>query len=331
MKNVMLLDTTVGSMNVGDNIIMKAIKDVMSDLLEENHVRSIPTRTIAFPRYQMRNDPRVDYASNADYKLVCGTNLLKACMAHIQNQWNINIFNYKPMQNAILVGVGAEIGRIYLDPYTRLLYKKVLSSDFIHSARDERTKALIEDLGLKAINTGCPTLWGFNSEFCESIPKTKSDKVVFTFHYGRKDKKHDQMLIDIVKRNYEKVYFFPQVPDDIEYLNTFKGTENITVLPSNLDAYTKLLTENEIDYVGVRLHGGIHAMQHKKRAILLIVDERMRNINNSNNLNCIERSNIEMLEEMINSEFETKVKVDYQAIDQWLGQFNISINNKKSY
>ena len=63
-------------------------------------------------------------------------------------------------------------------------------------------------------------------------------------------------------------------------------------------------------------------MQHKKRAILIMVDERMRDINRSNGLNCIDRDNLEKLEDMINSEFETKVIINQKAIDTWLGQFN---------
>ena len=53
-----------------------------------------------------------------------------------------------------------------------------------------------------------------------------------------------------------------------------------------------------------------------------MVDERMRDINRSNGLNCIDRDNLEKLEDMINSEFETKVIINQKAIDTWLGQFN---------
>ena len=323
MKNIVILDTTVGSMNVGDNVIKHSIDIALNNLYRNNHVRSFPTRTIAFPWYQMKVDSRVNYVTNADYKFVCGTNLLHSCMAHIVNQWNINLFNYKTVKNAILLGVGGEKGkRIYLDPYTRWLYKKVLSSEYIHSVRDERTKKILDDLGIDSINTGCPTLWGFNKEFCKSIPTKKSNKVIFTLHHGRRDINGDQKLIDIINNNYEEVYFFPQTPYDVEYVKSFHNISHIKILPSNLEAYTNILNGLDIDYVGIRLHGGIYAMQHKKRAILIMVDERMRDINRSNGLNCIDRDNLEKLEDMINSEFETKVIINQKAIDTWLGQFN---------
>ncbi|MEI3046520.1 MAG: polysaccharide pyruvyl transferase family protein [Romboutsia timonensis] len=60
------------------------------------------------------------------------------------------------------------------------MYSKILSKNYIHSVRDERTKRFVEELGYKAINTGCPTMWKFNDEFCKEVPTKKSDKVIFT-------------------------------------------------------------------------------------------------------------------------------------------------------
>ena len=40
--------------------------------------------------------------------------------------------------------------------------KKSLSSEYIHSTRDELTARYLRELGHQAINTGCPTTWGLN-------------------------------------------------------------------------------------------------------------------------------------------------------------------------
>ena len=54
--------------------------------------------------------------------------------------WNINIFNYGLFKNTICLGVGLGVNSKKVNFYTKFLYKKVLSSEFVHSVRDENTK-----------------------------------------------------------------------------------------------------------------------------------------------------------------------------------------------
>lgn len=37
----------------------------------------------------------------------------------------------------------------------------------------KKTKVFLEEMGFKAWNTGCPTLWGLTPEFCTEIPSKK--------------------------------------------------------------------------------------------------------------------------------------------------------------
>ena len=111
-------------------------------------------------------------------------------------QWNINLFNYQPLKGSILVGVGAGKGS-KVNTYTKILYSKVLSHRFIHSVRDERTKDILEDMGFKAINTGCASLWLLTPEFCKDIPTTKADEVVFTLTHHAKNFEKDHFLIKL--------------------------------------------------------------------------------------------------------------------------------------
>jgi polysaccharide pyruvyl transferase WcaK-like protein len=235
-------------------------------------------------------------------------------------QWNINLFNCKPLSGSILVGVGAGAGE-HKDWYTRRLYRKVLNHNYYHSCRDERTKQYVENiLGLKAINTGCVTMWMLTPDFCRSIPTTKSDKVVFTLTNGKYDER-DQILIDTLKRSYKDVYFWPQGISDYDYLHAYNNIDGITILPASKQAYDRFLTDFDTDYVGTRLHGGIYAMRHKRRSIIIIIDERAREINRSNNLVCLEKNDITQLEGIINSEIETKIRMDYAKINSWKEQF----------
>ena len=62
-------------------------------------------------------------------------------------------------------------------------------------------------------------------------------------------------------------------------------------------------------------------MRHKRRAIIIAIDERAREINKSNNLNCIEKDDLDKLPGLIDSEFETRVKMPFDEIERWKNQF----------
>lgn len=321
MKKVIIFDTSMASLNKGDEIIMNSAESVLDDIIKDSFIVKMPTHTPAFHFYQTHNkNPKVKLLNAADYKFICGTNLLYTNMIRPWPNWNINIFNCKPLRNSILVGVGAGINSEDINLYTKQLYRKVLSNKYIHSVRDNKTKELLESIGLKAVNTGCATLWSLDPEFCKQIPKDKSDAVVFTLTDYSKDMKNDQRLIDILKQNYSKIYFWPQGLRDYDYFLQFNNIKDISILAPSVQAFSNIL-KTEIDYIGTRLHGGIFAMKHKKRSIIITVDYRAREMNKTYSLNCIERDNLEILPQMINSEFKTQVNLDYEKINMWKKQF----------
>lgn len=320
MDNILLLDTSVGSLNKGDDIIMSCVRHHLQDISQNDYLLTLPTHVSPFHWYQVaRGSIRVKIYSQAKYKFVGGSNLLTMDMLTHFPQWNINIFNYHPLKGSILFGVGAGKGD-KIKRYTKMLYKKVLSHEFIHSVRDERTKLLLEEMGFKAYNTGCPTLWSLTPEFCKEIPKNKSDSVIFTLTFHAKDMEKDQLLIDILNRNYQNVYFWVQDKNDLDYFNTLNRTRDIKIVNPTLNAYEAVL-QKDIDYIGTRLHGGIYAMRHKKRSIIIGIDERARGMGETYNLNQIDRNDFHNLEEMIHSSIETNVNLNQNVIREWLSQF----------
>ena len=185
----------------------------------------------------------------------------------------------------------------------------------------------MEYLGLKAINTGCVTMWKLTYEFCRSISGKKSDKVVFTLTSGYgTDVMRDQKMIDAICSQYKEVWFWPQCLGDFEYFNEFENTNGIRVLPATKEAYDEYLTNNDTDYIGTRLHGGIYAMRHSRRAIIIAIDERARAINEKNHLNCIDKNDIGDLKDKIASEFDTEISMDFDAIKKWKKQFGLNEN-----
>ena len=107
----------------------------------------------------------------------------------------------------------------------------------------------------------------------------------------------------------------------MDYLNTLKNIKDIEIVAPALEAFAEVLDNNDIDYIGTRLHGGIFAIQHKKRVIIITLDNRARNIQKVNNINVLERENMDKLESLIKSSFKTDIWVDFEVINKWKSQF----------
>ena len=322
MSNILLLDPSLGTNNVGDEIIMECALEELRFIIGDRFVYRLPTHVSSFHWYQVwRNSLAIQNYSNCEYKFVCGSNLLMKDMLTHYPQWNLNLWNCKPFAGSILLGVGASAGK-KTNAYTRRLYNKFLNHNIAHSVRDQRSKEFLDSLGFKSINTGGVTMWKLTPEFCKTIPQGKASRVVFTLTAHNTPLESDQQMIDILKRNYKEVYFWVQGDKDREYIYKFKNIDGIKIIPPTKQAYHELLSEPDLDYVGTRLHAGVYAMRHSKRAIIIVIDERAREINKSNNLVCMERDAIRTkLESLINSEFATEIRMPRAEIEAWRAQF----------
>ena len=301
MKKALLLDTSIGTSNVGDNIIMECVEKELAPILANMFVFHLPTHVPAFHSYAIwRNSIAVQNYATCDYKFIGGSNILAKDMRTHYPQWNVNIFNCKPLANSVCIGVGAGAGE-HTDAYTTHLYRKILSHSYYHSVRDERSKRYVEDvLGL---------------------PAKKANNVVFTLTARTQVDPRDQMLIDTLKREYDHVSFWIQGDKDEAYFNMFSNTDGIEVIPPHKAAYEAVLMRNNIEYVGTRLHGGIYALRHKKRAIIISIDERAQSISADTGLITIEKDSLDGLPSLINKEFETKLNIPFDEIARWKAQF----------
>lgn len=329
IKKVLLLDTSVATLNIGDEIINTSIRKNFDELFSGNYIFSLPTHTLHFSLFQrLLYRKKMCAYSNVDYKFLCGTNALYTNMIRPLPGWNINIFNSSLVKGTICLGVGAGINSSSVNWYTRTLYTQVLSREYIHSVRDEFTKEFLEKMGFKSYNTGCPTIWGLTPDVCTRIPKMKSNSVIFTLTSYNPDKKIDKAMIDILRKNYQYLYFWPQTINDLDYLRMLTNEIPIVISP-NLFSYDEIL-DKDVDYVGSRLHGGIRALQHAKRAIIISIDYRARNMSKDYQLPIIERENIlDELDSRINSSWETKIDgIDFKLIKQWKEQFLINNLNE---
>lgn len=325
MELSILFDPSIGSCNMGDSVIFKSARKELEPIVDGCLVMRCSTHQPVATWYQNSGmNPRTRRFDGAKYKFVCGSNLLWRRMFKPQPSWNISLVNNRPYRGCILVGVGTHKGADSIDWYTKRLYRKVLSTQFAHSVRDEATRELVEELGLRAINTGCPTMWGFTHDFCRQIPSEKSDSVVFTLTDYGTDSSSDKKLIEVLDSNFERVYFWPQGLSDEEYFHAIASPrikERVTILRPTLESFESVLHSGEIDYVGTRLHAGMFAMQHKVRSIIIAIDNRVRDMQRTYSFASLDREAIEDLSKMINDSWSTTVDIDEYAIERWKGQF----------
>lgn len=326
MRNIAIMDTSIMSFNIGDQIIMESAKRELQQIIKDAFVVNMPTHSPLYHWYEFslrHEDGFRKKLNSVDLKFVCGTNLIEKNMMKRKNSWNINLLDTKFFNEFILVGVGTDGLTQIANFYTRKLYNRALSHKFIHSTRDEKTKIFLESIGFRAINTGCVTIWPLTKKHCSEIPIKKSDSVVFTITDYAQNAKADELMINILCKQYSNIFCWLQGIEDEAYLKTLniKYKDKIKFIPSSMKAYNDFLCSNDCDYVGTRLHAGIKAMQMKKRAIIVGVDNRAMDMCNTYHINLIKRDNIEKLFEFINSEIITDVAIDESKIQRFLNQF----------
>lgn len=315
MRKVLLFNPGVGSLNKGDEIISDAVTNNIDFCLQNNFVTSISTHTPLNYTY-------VKHLKNYDLKFVCGSNLLMGKMNGLFRQWDITPLSISAVKECILVGVGWWQQNDKPNLYTKWLYRKILNKNYLHSVRDEYTKKMLESIGVKnVINTGCCTMWGFTKEFCNQIPTKKSDDAIFTITDYNEDEENDSLMIKTIIKNYKNVYFWPQGEKDYDYILKLGFNNEVKFINSDLKSYDDFLSKHDCDYIGTRLHGGIRALQHKKRSIIISIDNRAREKKKDFNIPCIERNEMSNLNKMINSSFKTEINIPIENINKWKSQF----------
>ncbi len=313
MKTISVLDTSICSSNLGDQIIMDAITNVIEEIFSN-------ALTIHIQTHDVISKTSYKYMKGSKLKLLGGTNLLSSNM-NCYNQWKVSLWDSIFVKNIILCGVGWWQYQTKPNLYTKILYKNLLDKNYLHSVRDSYTEQKLNYMGItNVINTSCPTMWKLTEEHCHSIPQERADSVLVTFTEYNQNLDFDSKLVSLLEKEYKQIYFWTQQPKDYEYMQAICGDRVIYIQPS-LKALDRCLSENKVDYLGTRLHAGVRALQHKKRTLILSVDNRANEIAKDTNLPVISRDNLAAIASWINSKYETKIKIPVDNINQWKNQF----------
>lgn len=321
MKKVVLYEPSIGSDNIGDQIIVDGVKKALQNYLNDAFIIELPTHTPINWRYlhHLERTP-------ADLKIVCGSNIVVNKLntfLHLR-QWNVPMASVQLIGKFVFMGVGAQRYNQKISAYTRWAYKGMMRADFVHSVRDSYTEKIMKNASIKnVINTGCPTTWMFTEEFCKTIPTEKCENTcVFTLTDYRVNIERDHFMIETIKRNYRNVYFWPQGNGDWQYFKSLPETDGIKVIHPSLQGYDQFLENAETDYIGTRLHGGIRALQKRHRTLIIGIDNRASELHKDFGMPVLYEKDINNLESAINSGFSTDIKLPRENIKRFLDQFN---------
>lgn len=315
VKNIGIYDTEVMTMNMGDYIIMDSINRELLNLFSDSFFVKYPSR-----KEMSLKDLR--WLRHQDYFFVGGTNLLNSKM-NKSKRWRVSKKEIFFINDIILMGVGWHSYEGKANKATKKLLRSLSKNNFIHSVRDEYTLNKVKDCGINnVLNTGCPTTWKLTHDHCSQIPTKKANKVITTITDYNKDIKSDELMINTLKKLYNEVYFWIQGTADYDYFKSLNiDHHSIKIIPPQLSAYDKVLRENDIDFVGTRLHAGIRAMQFKKRSLIIGIDNRATEIHKDININILNRSEISNMDNIVSQELVTNIILNTSDIEMWKKQF----------
>lgn len=165
-------------------------------------------------------------------------------------------------------------------------------------------------------------MWSLTPDVCEKIPVKKARNVIVTLsgYTDQQNPTQDQKMISILEREYERIYFFAQTSVDMEYFHSLRRTKEATVIYS-LKNYRLLCENADVDYVGTRLHGGIYAMQHGVRTLIVEIDHRARGFRELNHINTVKRDKMDELSDLLNGTIKTEIILKERGIKEFLSQF----------
>lgn len=312
--SVLLFDTSMGSLNMGDSIIAHYCALALEEVLGEREPLRLST-------HSMPSQEQISQLRYAGTRIVCGTNLITPHFEEFSN-WKMpkNLAGYRDI---ITLGVGWGYYCKDISPMSRFVYNTILSRRGLHSVRDGYTEGKFREMGIEnVVNTGCPTLWGLTREHCAAIPTQKARRVITTLTDYDRDYNRDRRMIELLREQYDEVYVWIQGIEDEEYLRELVDVSRIRVVPRSLEAYTEALKMGDLDYVGTRLHAGIHAMNQGVRSIILAVDNRAIEMGKDFNLPVIKREELEeKLTERISGGWKTEIQLPLEQINRWKSQF----------
>ena len=311
-----LLDTSVASDNVGDEIITRYLRAQLEATFPDAYFTTSASHD-GLGRFGR------GLVEAADAVFLLGTNAL-------YDRWRAR-GGLMPMSRAdvramdgklVLFGVGANrawTGRADRRQVRRL--SRLLSQRFTHSVRDSSAMKIVEAAGRCVLNGACPTIWTLPRQ--QSFAPARPEHVIFSLTAYRADRDADARFLDWLKTRYTRFSFWPQQVEDIAYFDSFANRPDATRIAPNLAAFDRALADPAaLDVVGSRLHGGIHGLHAGRRSVILAVDNRAREIGAETQIPVLDRAEApDRLDALLDALIEIDVTASHELATRYLSQF----------
>lgn len=324
MPNLVLFDPSMRdnrgaqSPNLGDVMIRDAVVSEIRQLAPAYKIVRVSTHVPV-------ESEMVPKISACSIGVVGGSNLLgnRWLIWHrlkLFRQWKLSLSAASYAPSTVLLGVGWTQYQGKPDRHNRALLDKLLARNMIHAVRDDYTLEKLKCIGItNVVNTGCPTLWSLAEGTCREECQEKSDVVLTMLTDYSKRPITDRKLLILLKRHYRRVIFWPQGENDLKYV--CKLGVKIEPLERTLDALYQFVTNNQCDYIGTRLHGGIYCLLRGVRSLILGIDNRALEMKNSMNLPVLPRRDFEGIQKWIKGPSTSNLRINACAIHQWRSAF----------
>jgi len=331
MKKIIVFDPSLKSnkgdvsINLGDVVIWTAVKQQLQQIFSHDKFLRISSHSQFESEIQSK-------LKEAKYTFFGGSNMLSSNLKEY-NQWKLDVSNRLfwpikfPIKGLVLMGVGWWQYQSKHTAYTRSFYKKALSNKFLHSVRDGYTERKLKEMGFgNVLNTGCPTMWGLDG-LDVSCRRGRVKNCLFTLTDYNQDSMVDNELIKVIVESYEgNVYFFPQGSKDMLYIASLSHYQQykhkIRVIDRSYAALLTTLIENEVDYIGTRLHAGVVALQQNRNTLILSIDNRAIEIATDTGLPVLCREDVSHIKQWISGEsIFDKIRIPLGEVNAWKQQF----------
>jgi polysaccharide pyruvyl transferase WcaK-like protein len=302
---VVVVDPGMASSNLGDQIISDAVNREFVAPLRE---RVADLQVI--PMHGGLTDQSRQLIRDADEVVVCGTNLLSDNM-RFRSSWEWAKSDIALAKGKLTVfGAGwwqYQVGGI--DPLTSR-WMREMSSGREWAVRDEYSQRRLAAARVPVTHLSCPTLWRVSEQ---QLPAGE-DRVVVTLTDYNQDPLADKRLIGLLSARYQ-VVFWPQGPGDRKYIESLDP--DATFIPPSLAAFDEELHKPGTAYVGLRLHGGIRALQFDIPSLILSIDNRAREISRSVGLYAPSRNDFRAIEDALSGRGPVGIALPEAAISSW--------------
>lgn len=302
-----ILDPSMSSDNMGDHIIQDAVRAELADAFPDWELVALPTqRTLTLSEM---------YSARAcQHFFVGGTNILNGNLPFYR-QWKLD-----PLIVSILRGRTSPMGVgwwKYQDK-TNALSAWTWRTLFGHnpvSVRDSYTRSKVEQLGSRAINTSCPTMWRLPDVVNSS--SSVSDTVVVTLTDYRRSVDFDVAMFEALRSIYKYVYLWPQGEKDRDYVERLRL--EVTIGPREVSWFDEMLLGG-VDYVGTRLHAGVRAHQLRAHSMIVAIDNRAVEISHDTGLPIVMRHDFRKYADAFAARTPVRLHLPKTEIEDWKKQ-----------